>query len=72
MEACSLLERALAIRTKKLGENHAGTISTQNNLEAVRQKVRAQLGRRVGKPCVSRIARSPKTAQNYVVLLLQV
>lgn len=59
MEAFSLLERALAIRTKKLGENHPDTISTQNDLEAVRQKVRAQLGRRVGKAsCTTHCAKS--------------
>ena len=38
-EAIPLLERALSIRTKKLGENHPDTVSSQNNLEIVRKKV---------------------------------
>ncbi|CAN0492088.1 unnamed protein product, partial [Laminaria digitata] len=38
-EAISLLERALSIRTKKLGGNHPYTVSTQNSLELVRKKV---------------------------------
>ncbi|CAM9754953.1 unnamed protein product, partial [Pylaiella littoralis] len=49
-EAIPLLERALSIRTKKLGGNHLYTVSTQNSLERVRKKVRAQLDRLVGKP----------------------
>lgn len=40
-EAIPLLERALAIRTSKLGENHPDTVSTRNILDAVRNKVRA-------------------------------
>ncbi|CAM9667048.1 unnamed protein product [Ectocarpus sp. 6 AP-2014] len=39
MEAIALLEMALAIRTKKLGEIHRNTVSTRNDLEAVRKKV---------------------------------
>ncbi|CAN0585338.1 unnamed protein product, partial [Ectocarpus sp. 12 AP-2014] len=39
MEAIALLEKALAIRTKKLGEIHPSTVSTRNDLEAVRNKV---------------------------------
>ncbi|CAN0533840.1 unnamed protein product, partial [Ectocarpus sp. 12 AP-2014] len=38
-ETIPLLERALAIRTKKLGENHPDTVSTRDNLEVVRKKV---------------------------------
>ncbi|CAN0519204.1 unnamed protein product [Ectocarpus sp. 12 AP-2014] len=38
-EAVPLLERALAIRTNKLRENHPDTISARSNLEAVRKKV---------------------------------
>ncbi|CAN0519334.1 unnamed protein product [Ectocarpus sp. 12 AP-2014] len=38
-EAISLLKRALSIRTKKLGENHPDTVSSQNTLEIVRKKV---------------------------------
>ncbi|CAN0297299.1 unnamed protein product, partial [Scytosiphon promiscuus] len=37
MEAIPLLKRALAIYTNKLGENHPRTVSTRNNLEAVRK-----------------------------------
>lgn len=61
------MERALAIRTKKLGENHPDTLSTRNNLDAVRKKIRAQLGRRIRKPQVPRIARRPDTFQNSLV-----
>ncbi|CAN0216421.1 unnamed protein product [Ectocarpus sp. 13 AM-2016] len=38
-EAFPLLERALTIRTKKLGENHPDTVGTRNRLEFVREKV---------------------------------
>ncbi|CAN0302795.1 unnamed protein product, partial [Ectocarpus sp. 4 AP-2014] len=38
-EAIPLFERALAIRTKKLGENHPNTVGTRNSLEGVRKKV---------------------------------
>ncbi|CAN0202076.1 unnamed protein product, partial [Ectocarpus fasciculatus] len=43
-EAVPLLERALSIRTKKLGDKHPDTVSTQNWLEHVREKIRAQVG----------------------------
>lgn len=48
-ETISLLERAVSIRMEKLGENHPDTVSSQNNLEIVRKKVREQFGRLVGK-----------------------
>ncbi|CAM9945683.1 unnamed protein product, partial [Ectocarpus sp. 8 AP-2014] len=38
-EALPLLERALRIRTNKLGENHPGTVGTRSDLEFVREKV---------------------------------
>eukprot|EP00903_Cladosiphon_okamuranus_P016965 g15639.t1 len=38
-EAIPLLERALAIRTNKLGDNHPDTVGTRINLDAVRKKV---------------------------------
>ncbi|CAB1096067.1 unnamed protein product [Ectocarpus sp. CCAP 1310/34] len=37
-DAVPLLERALSIRMKKLGENHPDTVSTQNSLDVVRRK----------------------------------
>ncbi|CAM9793335.1 unnamed protein product, partial [Ectocarpus fasciculatus] len=37
-EAISLFERALAIHTKTLGDNHPQTVVTRNNLEIARQK----------------------------------
>lgn len=43
-EAIPLFERALSIRTKKLGANHPYTVGTKNYLESVRRKVRVQLG----------------------------
>ena len=43
-EAVPLLERALSIRTKKLGDNHPDTVSTHNGLEVVRKEACAQLG----------------------------
>lgn len=58
------MERALSIRTKKLGENHPGTVSSQNSLEIVRKKVRAQLGRLVVKRRAQPIARGHGTAEN--------
>ena len=48
----------------KLGGNHPDTVSTQNSLEIVRKKVRAQLGRLVGKPHAQRIARRRGTTEN--------
>lgn len=45
-KAIPLFERALSIRTKKLGANHPHTVGTQNSLEIVRKKVRAQSGGR--------------------------
>ena len=57
-EAIPLLERALSIRMKKLGGSHPDTISSQNNLESVQKKVRAQhLARLVGKPRAHRALR---------------
>ncbi|CAN0518584.1 unnamed protein product [Ectocarpus sp. 12 AP-2014] len=38
-EAVPPLERALSIRTKKLGGNHQDTISTRAVLERVREKM---------------------------------
>ncbi|CAN0543991.1 unnamed protein product, partial [Ectocarpus sp. 8 AP-2014] len=38
-EALPLLERALRIRTNKLGENHPDTVGTRSDLEFVREKV---------------------------------
>ena len=48
----------------KLGGNHPDAVSTQNSLEIVRKKVRAQLGRLVGKPHAQRIARRRGTTEN--------
>ena len=48
----------------KLGGNHPDTVSTQNILEIVRKKVRAQLGRLVGKPHAQCIARRRGTTEN--------
>ncbi|CAM9392868.1 unnamed protein product, partial [Ectocarpus sp. 8 AP-2014] len=42
-EALPLLERAVRILTKKVGGNHEDAIKTQDLLERVRDKVRAQL-----------------------------
>lgn len=63
-EAIPLLEEALSIRTKKLGENHPDTVKSQNNLEIVRKKVRAQLGRLVGKRHAQPISRRPDISEN--------
>ncbi|CAN0255840.1 unnamed protein product [Scytosiphon promiscuus] len=63
MAAIPPLKRALAIRTNKLGKEHPRTVSTRNNLEAVRKKVRAKLGGRVRKPRAPRIVRRPDTAK---------
>ena len=64
-EAIPLLERALSIRTKKLGENHPDTVSSQNSLEIARKKVRAQLGRLVVKRRRAQpIARGHGTTEN--------
>ena len=47
--ATALLERALKVFTKKLGENHPHTVATRRGLRAARQKVRVQqLGPRAG------------------------
>lgn len=62
-EAIPLLERALSIHMKKLGGSHPDTLSSQNNLEIVRQKVRAQLSGRVGKRSIYPTARSPGTIE---------
>ena len=42
----------------KLGGNHPYTVSVQNRLEIVLKKVRAQLGRLVGKPDAQGIAQA--------------
>ena len=55
------MERALEICTDRLGENHPDTVSTRNNLEYVREKVRAKLGGRVRKPRAPHVARRPDT-----------
>lgn len=41
-EAIPLFERALSIRTKKLGPNHPDTIGTQTALDTVRRKVKVR------------------------------
>lgn len=43
-EAVPLLERALSIRVKRLGENHADTVSTLDSLNLARGKVGELLG----------------------------
>ena len=48
----------------KLGGNHPYTVSVQNRLETVLKKVRAQLGRLVGKPHAQGIARRPGPTEN--------
>lgn len=48
---------------KKLGGSHPDTVSSQNNLKIVRQKVRAQLSGRVGKRNIYPTARIPGTAE---------
>ncbi|CAM9130011.1 unnamed protein product [Ectocarpus sp. 8 AP-2014] len=63
-EAIPLFEKALSIRIEKLGGGHPDTIGSQNNLEIARQKVRAQLGRRVGKRQIYPTARRPGTTDN--------
>lgn len=47
MEVMPLVERALSICMKKLGGSHPYVIGSQNLLEFVGQKVRAQLDCRV-------------------------
>lgn len=48
-EAIPLVERALSIKTEKLGENHPDTVATRNALECAQEKVRAQPRCLVGK-----------------------
>lgn len=49
-EAVQLIERALSINAKALGDDHPDTVDTKNMLEAVRgQKVGAPLPRHIDK-----------------------
>jgi len=68
-EAIALLERALSIRMKKLGESHPDTVGAQSNLEFVRGKFEGRwwtvLGwLSVGKPRAYPTARIPGTFEN--------
>lgn len=57
LEAISLLERAILICEKKLGEHHPRTVAAQNCLELIGQKVCTQLSRLVAERHAQPIAR---------------
>ncbi|CBJ28328.1 Tetratricopeptide repeat family [Ectocarpus siliculosus] len=61
VEAIPLFERALSIRTRKLGGSHPDTAGTRNGLDVVRRKARLELVRIEGNPLAPLLARRPGT-----------